>query len=76
MELGTAGNGLSAQFTATASAPCAPTEFTFDNTGGGTSWTWDFGDNTATSALFEPTHTYTQPGTYTVTSTPWTRTRA
>jgi gliding motility-associated-like protein len=67
MELGTAGNGLSAQFTATASAPCAPTEFTFDNTGGGTSWTWDFGDNTATSALFEPTHTYTQPGTYTVT---------
>ncbi len=30
------------------------------------SWAWDFGDGT-TSALAEPTHTYTVPGTYTVT---------
>jgi uncharacterized repeat protein (TIGR01451 family) len=33
-----------------------------------TSWLWDFGDNT-TSWLKNPTHTYTTPGSYTVTLT-------
>ena len=32
-----------------------------------TDYLWDFGDGTATSTAFEPTHTYTNPGTYNVT---------
>ncbi len=40
---------------------------TFTNTStGSTSWLWNFGDNT-TSAQTNPTHTYTNDGTYTVT---------
>lgn len=35
---------------------------------GGTSWAWDFGDGN-TSTLENPTHTYAQNGTYTVTLT-------
>lgn len=30
-------------------------------------YVWNFGDNTATSAVINPTHTYTATGTYTVT---------
>ncbi len=33
--------------------------------GGGTSWSWDFGDG-QTSALQHPSHYYTIPGTYTI----------
>jgi subtilisin family serine protease len=39
-------------------------EITFiDSTQNATSWFWDFGDGN-TSILMNPTHTYTQPGTY------------
>ncbi|MBP1929387.1 putative repeat protein (TIGR01451 family)/fimbrial isopeptide formation D2 family protein [Methanolinea mesophila] len=38
------------------------------STGSPTAWLWDFGDNT-TSHLRNPTHIYTNPGTYTVTLT-------
>ncbi len=44
-------------------------EFTDQSWTGGapiTSWSWDFGDG-ATSTLRNPTHTYAQPGVYTVT---------
>lgn len=37
--------------------------------GGGNSYTWDFGDGSATSSQQNPTYTYTTPGTYTVTLT-------
>lgn len=33
---------------------------------GGQVYDWDFGDNTANSSLFEPTHTYTSSGNYNV----------
>jgi gliding motility-associated-like protein len=33
------------------------------------SWMWDFGDNTDTSGLRNPSHIYFNPGTYTVTQT-------
>jgi PKD repeat protein len=34
-----------------------------------TSWSWDFGDGSPASTLQNPTHVYTNPGTYTVTLT-------
>ena len=34
-----------------------------------TSWTWDFGDGSATSGLQNPTHTYAAKGTYTISLT-------
>ncbi len=41
---------------------------TFTNTStNSTSWLWNFGDNTATSAQQNPVHTYTIDGTYTIT---------
>ncbi len=43
-----------------------PTVQFTDNSVGATSWDWDFGDS-GTSMLQNPTHTYTQEGTYTVT---------
>lgn len=45
---------------------CAPYTINFSNSGRGTRFLWDFGDGT-TSTLRNPQHTYTQPGTYTVT---------
>jgi PKD repeat protein len=43
-------------------------QFNDTSTGTPTSWLWDFGDNT-TSTQQHPAHTYTEPGTYTVTLT-------
>ena len=46
---------------------CAPYTVTFDNTSiAGQTFIWDFGDGSATSTEFAPTHTYTNPGQYTV----------
>ncbi|MCH2023672.1 MAG: T9SS-dependent M36 family metallopeptidase [Saprospiraceae bacterium] len=39
-----------------------------DASNGATSWLWNFGDNN-TSTLQNPVHTYTNPGTYTITLT-------
>lgn len=42
-----------------------PVQFTDASSGGPTHWAWDFGDG-ATSNLANPSHTYTAPGTYSV----------
>jgi outer membrane protein assembly factor BamB len=44
------------------------TKFTDKSTGTPQSWLWNFGDGT-TSTLQNPTHTYSKPGTYTITLT-------
>ena len=47
---------------------CAPLDCNFFYVGQSqTSVVWDFGDGSGTSSLQDPTHTYTAPGTYTVT---------
>lgn len=48
--------------------PNNPVTFTNTSSGSGLSYLWDFGDN-STSGAFSPTHTYTAPGTYTVSLT-------
>lgn len=51
---------------------CAPLTVNFDNqstralTGGIPTYLWDFADNGATSNLFEPAHTFNDPGIYNV----------
>jgi hypothetical protein len=42
--------------------------FTDQSLGNVTSWSWDFGDG-STSTMQNPSHTYTDPGTYTVSLT-------
>lgn len=57
-----------AQFTANTTLACGPDAVVFtDNTlNVATSWQWDFGDG-STSTAQNPTHAYTSNGTYTVT---------
>ncbi|MFN7845751.1 MAG: PKD domain-containing protein [Bacteroidota bacterium] len=59
---------IQAQFTNTI-IPCQTTvnfsDLTINNHPTVNSWNWNFGDNT-TSSLQNPTHTYLNPGTYTV----------
>ncbi len=59
-----------ATFTATPTAGLAPltVQFTDTSTGHPTSWSWTFGDS-GTSTAQNPQHTYTTPGTHTVTLT-------
>jgi PKD repeat protein len=56
-----------ASFRAEVTADTSPFTVTFINTSTGpiTSWSWEFGDGSASLAE-HPTHTYTIPGTYTV----------
>ena len=59
-----------ANFTANVTSGCSPilVQFTDLSTGGATSWSWNLGNGT-TSTLQNPSTTYIQPGTYTVTLT-------
>ncbi len=46
---------------------CVPFTVSFSNaSANATSYSWDFGDNSALSTAATPTHTFTQPGTYKV----------
>jgi len=44
-------------------------DFTDLSTGSPTSWSWDFGDGVGTSTAQNPSYTYNDPGTYTVSLT-------
>lgn len=60
--------GVNASLTASAEAlnGCAPHTVDFNNYSVGNIFTWDFGDGSAESNEFEPSHTYELPGLYTV----------
>jgi PKD repeat protein len=62
--------GPVAQFSATplSGPPPLPVTFTDLSSNYPTSWSWDFGDG-ATSTAQNPTHTYSEPGTYDVSLT-------
>ena len=64
-------NAITADFTATPNKGYAPLAVTFADTSTGTvtSWLWNFGDGTTSSAQNPPVHTYSAAGTYTVTLT-------
>jgi plastocyanin len=50
----------------TTPAPGQLVQFTDDSTSGATAWVWTFGVGEGSSTLQNPTHTYTNAGTYTV----------
>ena len=64
---GGGGTAPTAQFSASPTTGQAPLAvvFTDQSTGSPTSWSWDFGDG-GSAATQSPSHTYTTPGTYTV----------
>ena len=63
-------SGIVADFYATPTSGQAPltVQFTDTSIGNPTMWAWDFGDG-QTDMIASPSHTYTNPGTYTVTLT-------
>jgi len=59
---------INASFTTTDTIGCAPLSIFFNNSSTLTSaYIWDFGNGMLDSTTFEPTVTYSQPGTYTIT---------
>jgi gliding motility-associated-like protein len=60
-------SSTSAQFS-TNYSPCSPTISFTNNSTGANTYTWDFGDNTSSTAT-SPSHTYSSAGTYTITLT-------
>lgn len=61
-------SGVNASLTASAEAlnGCAPHTVDFNNYSVGNIYEWDFGDGSPVSNEFEPSHTYVEPGLYTV----------
>ncbi|MBK6986600.1 MAG: hypothetical protein IPH32_18530 [Bacteroidetes bacterium] len=48
------------------SSPCSNTVSTTNNSSGAGVYTWNWGDNSPTSSLVSPSHTYTANGSYTI----------
>jgi PKD repeat protein len=63
--------GIDADFVGTPTSGSAPltVQFTDTSTGSPTMWSWDFGDGSTQGMQANPSHTYTTPGSYTVTLT-------
>lgn len=62
-------NAITAKFSTDKTVGCAPltVHFTDNSTGNPTSWKWDIDNNLTTDYTTQnPSHTFTQPGTYTV----------
>ena len=55
-----------ANFTTTNLEGCSPLTVTFNNQSIGNNYLWDFGNNDTTSQIFNPTQTFSSPGTYNV----------
>ena len=60
-------SGVNAAGASTLNQGCAPIVIDFSNASTGDTWVWDFGDGSPTVEAFEPSHSYTTPGAYTVT---------
>ncbi len=60
-----------ADFSASTTSGNAPltVKFTDKSSGAPTAWKWSFGDGSPLVAQYNPTHTYSKPGTYTVKET-------
>lgn len=58
--------GVNAAGASTLNSGCAPVQIDFNNNSTGTEWLWDFGDGSPQVNAFEPSHTYTTPGAFTV----------
>ncbi|PWR75680.1 PKD domain-containing protein [Methanospirillum stamsii] len=67
----TQSGGIVADFSGVPTSGNAPltVQFTDLSTGSPTMWNWNFGDGTSEGMLASPSHTYQNPGTYTVTLT-------
>ncbi|WP_167612477.1 PKD domain-containing protein [Maribellus sediminis] len=60
-------DGVNADFISDIDKGCVNSIISFtDNSNGGTTWLWDFGDGSPTEALQNPVHKYETPGTYSV----------
>jgi len=68
--LGGSGNPPTASFSGVPTSGTAPLDVSFSDTSSNapTSWAWDFGDGTSSTAQ-NPMHTYTNTGSYTVSLT-------
>ncbi|HQW05618.1 MAG TPA: PKD domain-containing protein [Flavobacteriales bacterium] len=58
--------GVNAAGASAVNTGCAPITVDFSNESSGDTWFWDFGDGSPMVEAFEPSHTYTQPGEFTV----------
>ncbi|MCB0769942.1 MAG: PKD domain-containing protein [Flavobacteriales bacterium] len=58
---------LQASFSYEPISPCTPGTIQLQNLGGGTFWTWDFGDGSPVVTTEAPIHTYAGPGSYEIT---------
>jgi len=66
---------LLADFTVSATVGCAPLYISFTNlSSGASSYDWNFGDPSPHSTVTSPTHTYSNPGSYTVILTAYSST--
>lgn len=58
--------GVNAAGAGTLNQGCAPIQIDFLNNSTGNQWIWDFGDGSPPDTTYQPSHTYTSPGSYTV----------
>ena len=60
-------SGVNANISASSNTGCAPATIDFDAVGTYATIVWDFGDGSPTDTIDDPSHVFTDPGTYIVT---------